>query len=176
MGIAILSGILDSLSGLQALENPTASSSNSTQDTLLNTGPSGGPGGGSSAAALPPRLPSRFIACVKRHESAVRIERVFSRYGSCVQVYENDNVRGVSEGDVILLCCKPQMCEEVLSGLYDHIRGKLLVSILAGVTSYRLSQLVPPETRIARVMPNTASKVRVYCCFFLQLLLLPLNP
>ena len=164
MGVAILSGILDSLTGLRVPGSPPASNSNNAPQILLNTAPSTGtltPGGGTSTPALPARLPNRFIACVKRHESAVRVERALSRYGSCVQVYENDNERGVVEGDVILLCCKPQMCEEVLSPLCENLGGKLLVSILAGVTGARLKQLVPSTTRVMRVMPNTASKVRV---------------
>lgn len=173
MGIAILSGILDSLHNPQAPKTPTSGSSN---NIVLNTGASIGTstaGEGSSTAVLPERLPSRFIACVKRHDSAVRVEKALSRYGSCVQVYENDNVTGVSQGDVILLCCKPQMCRELLSQVRDHLRGKLLVSILAGVTIAQISSCLVPDgiptsevhnhgVRIMRVMPNTASKVREF--------------
>jgi len=79
-----------------------------------------------------------------------------------VEVIENDNIRGVSEGDVILLGCKPQMCEEILrqGGMWKALEGKLLVSILAGVRLERLMELVPQSTRVVRAMPNTASKVR----------------
>lgn len=78
-----------------------------------------------------------------------------------VQVIENDNVKGVQEADVVLLCCKPQMCEEILAqaGMADALEGKLLVSILAGVRIERLREMVPESTRVVRAMPNTASKV-----------------
>lgn len=79
-----------------------------------------------------------------------------------MEVVENDNIRGVSEGDVVLLGCKPQMCEEILGqeGMKEALEGKLLVSILAGVRLQRLRELVPESTRVVRAMPNTASKVR----------------
>ena len=80
-----------------------------------------------------------------------------------MEVIENDNIRGVSEGDVILLGCKPQMCEEILEqeGMGQALEGKLLVSILAGVRLEKLRALVPESTRVVRAMPNTASKVRI---------------
>lgn len=41
----------------------------------------------------------------------------------------------------------------------DALAGKLLISILAGVTIHQLSDLVPPSTKVIRAMPNTPCKV-----------------
>jgi len=90
----------------------------------------------------------------------VRVQNALSRYGPCVQVVENGNYSAVEGAEIVLLCCKPQMCEEILNQVYNALKGKLLVSILAGVTMGRLRELVPSSTKVVRVMPNTASKIR----------------
>lgn len=57
------------------------------------------------------------------------------------------------------------MAHSVLSqpGMSEALEGKLLVSILAGVTIAQLEALVPSSTRVVRAMPNTPCKVR-WCC------------
>jgi len=62
----------------------------------------------------------------------------------------------------VLLCCKPQLAHAILSepGLKEALAGKLLVSILAGVTMEQLKGWVPPTTRVVRAMPNTPCKIR----------------
>lgn len=42
------------------------------------------------------------------------------------------------------------------------MNGKLLISILAGVTTAQLTAMVNPNTRIVRAMPNTPCKVRLF--------------
>ncbi len=56
--------------------------------------------------------------------------------------------------------CKPQLAHTILSepGLKEALAGKLLVSILAGVTMEQLKGWVPPTTRVVRAMPNTPCK------------------
>lgn len=85
-----------------------------------------------------------------------------------MQVYINDNLKAVQEADVVLLGCKPQMFKDVLGapGMKEALAGKLLISILAGVTGPQIEKfLYPQETpaascRVVRAMPNTASAVR----------------
>lgn len=128
---------------------------------------------------LPPRLPTRFIACVRRPESARRIKKSLSDYVSSLTIYEEDNLRGIQEADIVLLCCKPQMVSTVLnpgssgpgdgtSQIARALQGKLLISICAGVPVSQIEEILygstsdaDPETegrcRIVRAMPNTAS-------------------
>jgi len=43
----------------------------------------------------------------------------------------------------------------------EALDGKLLISILAGVTIRQLTGWVLPSTRVVRAMPNTPCKVRM---------------
>lgn len=138
MGIAILSGILAALSDLTP-DKPT-----------------------------PRALPSRFIACVRRPASSARVKTALGQFNASIDVLEDDNIRGMEAADVILLCCKPQMFREVLAGekARDALNGKLLISILAGVTGEQIEEHIyggfqkEGRCRVIRVMPNTAASVR----------------
>lgn len=57
--------------------------------------------------------------------------------------------------------CKPQLAHSILHepGIIEALDGKLLISILAGVTIAQLEEWVLPTTRIVRAMPNTPCKV-----------------
>jgi pyrroline-5-carboxylate reductase len=122
---------------------------------------------------VPQRLPSRFIACVRRPESAKKVKSALWEHSSLVKVVQNENVASAQRAEVILLCCKPYMAEEVLSepGMAKALHGKLLISICAGVSVAQIERVlhgaVPehdPEVdgrcRIVRAMPNTASLIR----------------
>ncbi|KAI9799089.1 MAG: delta 1-pyrroline-5-carboxylate reductase [Piccolia ochrophora] len=169
LGIAILSGILTSLH-TPTDSTPTHPSSSGTSTPTLNPDP-------------PSRLPSHFIACVRRPESAKRVKTSLAKYVSQLTILQNDNVRGVRDADVVILGCKPQMVSDVLRGasgnfddphalaVRDALRGKLLISILAGVPVPQIEEVlygapsdVDPTTegrcRIVRVMPNTAAFIR----------------
>lgn len=153
MGIAILGGIMDSL----ASQHPP--------DHVSIPGPS--PSGTSTPAEpLPERLPSRFNACVRRHESAKRIRTELNKYPAFqkLTMYENDNLEPTQEADVILLSCKPQMVGEIFASqeMKDACNGKLLISICAGVTGDQISSILGESNtcKVVRVMPNTAAAVR----------------
>ncbi|OCK76503.1 pyrroline-5-carboxylate reductase [Lepidopterella palustris CBS 459.81] len=153
MGIAILSGIMSSLSDPHA-----ASSSHSHSGT-------------STPAEEPPeRLPSRFIACDSRREAEKTVKTALGHFDFPLMTLTNENVKGAREADVILLACKPQSFRDILGaeGMKEAIAGKLLISILAGVTGQQIEDFLygagdskPKDAcRVVRVMPNTASFVR----------------
>lgn len=159
MGIAILSGILSSLADTIDAQGATVTSSRSGTDT--------------PSEEIPPRLPSHFIACVRRTESARRISAALDTYSARVTTLLNKNLEGVQEADVILLCCKPQMFRDIFgsSEIIDALKGKMLISILAGMTVHHIEEHLygnisnrDPEQegrcRIVRAMPNTAASVR----------------
>lgn len=145
MGIAILSGILSSLSDIQ---------SNSKQSV-----PELAP-----ADETPARLPSKFIACVRRPESAKKIKQALEKHLEAVEVVQNDNVEAVKQADVVLLGCKPYMVADILKaeGIAAALSGKLLISICAGVTQEQIRGYLPSNSdcTIVRAMPNTASGIR----------------
>ncbi|KAH6850338.1 pyrroline-5-carboxylate reductase dimerization-domain-containing protein [Chaetomium sp. MPI-CAGE-AT-0009] len=154
MGIAILSGILASLSEIQDANTKPSVSGTSTPlyETTATT-----------------RLPSRFIACVRRPESVKKLKATFAPHLSAVTIAQNANVPSVQKSDVVILACKPYMVQEVLSeaGMGAALEGKLLISILAGVTESQIEKTLAAANggqavgcRVVRAMPNTASLIR----------------
>ncbi|KAK4949395.1 delta 1-pyrroline-5-carboxylate reductase [Elasticomyces elasticus] len=139
MGIAILGGILDSLSSSNTQEADTEA---------------------------PKRLPNKFNACVRSLKGAERIKRELGQYERFkdVTIYQNDNVKPSQDADVILLGCKPYMIGPILKaeGMHEAVRGKLLISILAGVTEQSIQSSLPfaGHSKVVRAMPNTAAAVR----------------
>src|SRR6187402_497819 len=100
MGIAILSGILSSLYEIQSPKPAFLSSTSGTSTPAEET---------------PTRLPSRFIACVRRPESAKKIKQALVDHLKVVKIVQNDNVAAVTEGDIVLLGCKPYMVNDILA-------------------------------------------------------------
>lgn len=151
MGIAILSGIMSSLVDPRAMSASRSPSGASTP-----------------AEELPERFPSRFIACDSRPEAAKTVRAALGHYNASLTTFTNQNLKGTIEADVILLACKPQSFREILGeeGMKEALAGKLLISILAGVTGQQIEEFLYGEEkpanacRVVRVMPNTASFVR----------------
>ena len=86
-----------------------------------------------------------------------------------LKILQNDNVGGAVAADVILLAVPPAVAEDVLTvpGMREAVKGKLLVSILAGVTVEQIERFLygpsgggsdtEDRCKIVRAMPNTAS-------------------
>ncbi|CAO1614235.1 unnamed protein product [Parajaminaea phylloscopi] len=152
MGVAVLSGVLDTQ---KALESPSTSHialqelSNSVEEVKDSSELS--------------HLPSHYYACVSRKESGKRLRNTFpsSRYPN-VDVLIGENVAAAKHADVVLLGCKPQMVEDILAeqGMKEALQGKLLVSICAGLRIEQMEQWVDKSTKVVRAMPNTPSKIR----------------
>ncbi len=72
-----------------------------------------------------------------------------------------DNIAEATRADVVILGVKPQMAASVFAvpGMADAVRGKMLISLCAGV---RIAQLEAwaPGARVVRAMPNTPALIR----------------
>ncbi|KAK7892993.1 delta 1-pyrroline-5-carboxylate reductase [Exophiala xenobiotica] len=157
LGIASLSGILSSLTETSNLPSPAYPDSGTATPT---------------PDAPPTRIPSTFIACVRRPESAKRIKLAVENYCPKVTVLQDENFKGVTAADVVILGCKPYMVSDILreEGIKDALAGKLLISICAGVPVEQMGKALYGESypanipsdacRLVRVMPNTAAIVR----------------
>ena len=194
MGIAITSGVLASLhsqSPLHGLNSGQPKWESHTPGTSTPT----------AAGDDDPTLPSRFIACVQREESARRLREKFREVlgGDAVEVTVGENVKAVQQSDVVLLwyarfhsyfatltntfplpltktkknSCKPQSASPILNenGIKEALAGKLLISILTGVTIAQFSAWVDSSTTVVRAMPNVACRV---CLLSVQSGTLPL--
>ncbi|KAL8774256.1 MAG: hypothetical protein Q9209_001007 [Squamulea sp. 1 TL-2023] len=163
LGIAILSGILTSLSSVNSSEpSPSPSGTNTPAGPYEDD--------------LPSRMPSRFIACVTRDASAKRVKTALSSNLSSVTILKKENLKGVQQADVILLACKPKNLKDGIlrePGMREALKGKLVISILAGTSVESLKENVygpdSPKDKdpsvegrctFVRVMPNTASLIR----------------
>ncbi|CEH19043.1 pyrroline-5-carboxylate reductase [Ceraceosorus bombacis] len=109
-------------------------------------------------------LPGTFYACVARQESARRLKSVFAKEegeGS-VRVVAGDNVLAAQRCDVVLLACKPHMVADILreEGMRDALKGKLVISICAGLRIQQIAHSLHPTSTVVRAMPNTPSKIR----------------
>jgi pyrroline-5-carboxylate reductase len=72
-----------------------------------------------------------------------------------------DNAEVVGACEVLLLCVKPNDAVAALEALRPVLAGKLVVSIVAGLTLTTLEAAAGPGARVIRVMPNTPALVHL---------------
>jgi pyrroline-5-carboxylate reductase len=146
MGIAIMGGVMSSLASSRT--KATIDPSSAPKDT--------------------PNV-SNFIACDTWAPAEENVRKALGHYSFPLQTLTNQNLKGVQEADIILLSCKPYGFKTILGedGMKEALKGKIIVSILAGVTQQQIEGFLYPEgtdkadnpCRVVRVMPNTASFV-----------------
>jgi pyrroline-5-carboxylate reductase len=145
MGIAIMGGVMASLADAKV-------------KSALQQG---------SPSKPTPNL-SNFIACDMWKPAEEKVKAALGHYNFPLQTLTNENLKGAQQADILLLSCKPQGFKDILGekGMKEALAGKVLVSILAGVTQPQIEEFIYPDglpenaCRIVRVMPNTASFVR----------------
>ena len=64
----------------------------------------------------------------------------------------------VEKSDMVFICVKPQNIDDVLNEIEDITGSRLIVSIVAGVTSQTIESKLK-EARVVRVMPNTPATI-----------------
>lgn len=117
-------------------------------------------GGGNMAEALiRGLLRSAFPAA-----SILVAEPVEARRSHLVQSFgvgtTEDNREAVGASDLVVLAIKPQLTEEVMPGVAAVFSGgKLLVSILAGISTAALERYLDGTPRVVRAMPNTPALI-----------------
>lgn len=68
-----------------------------------------------------------------------------------------NNAELVNSSDIVFLAIKPQNAKDALNGL--NFSGKILVSIMAGITISRIRDFGKNINKIVRVMPNLCARV-----------------
>jgi pyrroline-5-carboxylate reductase len=67
-----------------------------------------------------------------------------------------DNLAAVKDADVIFVCVKPQVVEEVIEQIRPNISKKqLIISIAASVPTSQIERALQYEVAVIRAMPNT---------------------
>jgi len=82
--------------------------------------------------------------------------RLLEKEGIRTYASSREAVKGA---DVVIIAVKPKDVKPLLDDVKDIVRGKLVISIAAGVTLSYLEKEVP-EARFIRAMPNIAAMVR----------------
>lgn len=108
----------------------------------------------------------RVIAGVRTRDSQEQLRIAFSQYSNRVDVVFGDNVHVAREADILLLAHKPYLLSAILGHqeVSQALKGKLLVSIMAGVTTDQIHTTlygtkVESQATILRAMPNMGAQV-----------------
>lgn len=89
--------------------------------------------------------------------SAQGREKIKQQFG--IQVTDN-NKEVIKRAEVVILCVKPQFCEDVINDIKDEIKGnQLIISIAPGKTLSWLAEQFGKPVKIVRTMPNTPAMV-----------------
>lgn len=124
--------------------------------TILGAGVMGSAVLSAILESKPSPFPGKIYCCTGSEGSAKRLQ---STYGDAVTTtFGPDNLGPVEEADVIILGCKPFMCQTIIDGVKSALSSdKIIISLLAGWTIDQLKQVVG-TSYIARVMTNTPAK------------------
>lgn len=109
----------------------------------------------------------RFSASVHSQESLEQLKQTFSAHKDRVDHISTDNVQAARSADVVILAFPPRQLPEILNScnLAEVIQGKLIVSIIAGVTTEELNRMLRGSSqstqfgRISRVIPTIGAQI-----------------
>jgi pyrroline-5-carboxylate reductase len=104
----------------------------------------------------PTPFPGKIYCCTGSESSSKSLKET---YGDAITTtFGAANIGPVKEADIIILGCKPFMCETIISQVKDALdEKKIIISLLAGWTIDQLRNGTGTEY-IARVMTNTPAK------------------
>src|SRR5438477_156817 len=116
-------------------------------------------GGGNMASALVGGLIARgfdksSISVIEMMPAAR--ERIAQKLGVRISTAPD---AATQESEVLVLAVKPQDMQSGLASLGGTVRGKLVISIAAGITLEALSGWLDGHRRIVRCMPNTPALI-----------------
>lgn len=104
----------------------------------------------------PTPFPGKIFCCTGTEASATRLQETYG--DSIATSFGAANVEYVKKADVIILGCKPYMCETILSSVKEGLNDKqIVISLLAGWTISQLTAAMGTPY-LARVMTNTPAK------------------
>lgn len=73
-----------------------------------------------------------------------------------------DNLEGCKNANVILICVKPQVIDEVLESIKGSVsKDQLIITTIASVPTWHLEKTLKTPVPIIRTMPNTPCLIRM---------------
>lgn len=75
-------------------------------------------------------------------------------------IYTSIDSRDVAnQADIIFICVKPIVFDEVLAGIANECRGKIVISVAAGKSIAKMEEILGKDAKVVRSMPNTPALV-----------------
>ena len=110
-----------------------------------------------------------FTACVRSEASAQKLKARFGSHSSRLQISFGNWIEVASAGNVVLIGTKPYALKDVLGapGMGDALRGKLVLSILAGISPAQILKTLygdevsfsDPPCRVVQSTLNLAARL-----------------
>ncbi len=109
----------------------------------------------------------RFSVTASSDASLDRLRQTFASNHDHVQTITSDNVKAVVDSEVVMLGFQPYQLTAISShkALLEALQGKLIVSLLAGVSAQQIREAIYPfsgtisSNRISRVIPSIGAKI-----------------
>lgn len=102
------------------------------------------------------KIPSQQLI-VSNRSNKDRLDELQKNYGIIGVPREQLNL---GQADIIVLAMKPKDAETSLQSMKHSLKpNQLILSVLAGVTTSYIEQIVPAGQQVIRVMPNTSSMI-----------------
>lgn len=114
-----------------------------------------------------------LILSVRSQNALSRLQKEFKAYGDQVKVVALQNLKAAQEADTIVLSHMPFMLKTILSeeGMREAFKGKLIISILAGINARQIQDALGTQERpdnvafsrdydLIRAMPNLAASIK----------------
>lgn len=87
-----------------------------------------------------------------------KLQKISDQYGI---VAKKNNEELIEESDIVILGVKPQNLYEIIEPLTSTFsEGQIVISLAAGISLEQLERWILNTKQIARVMPNTAIKIK----------------
>lgn len=94
-----------------------------------------------------------ILVSTKRELSRKNLEEKYKVIG------KESNLEVAKEADIVILAVKPYMYKEVIEDIKEELKGKLIISIAAGIDIEDLEEMLGGEFKIVKTMPNTPALV-----------------
>ena len=109
----------------------------------------------------------RFSISAPSSSSIERLKTTFGAQRDQVDTITTDNVEAVRDSETVILGIQPQQLDDIFSdeAFAKEIRGKLIVSLLAGVSTAKLVETIKggkqtaPQSRVVRVIPSIGAQI-----------------
>ncbi|WP_163582212.1 pyrroline-5-carboxylate reductase [Gracilibacillus saliphilus] len=119
-------------------------------------------GAGSMAEAIIAGMIAKQIVPADRiiatnHSNKERLTEVENKYGIRTSQSKKDVV---SQSDIIILAMKPKDIQPAITEIKQYLsESKIVVSLLAGISTRYMEQLIGLRNAVVRVMPNTSAMI-----------------